>query len=54
MVATDDKHSPQGESPTFDLLAYLAQRQVLVEAMLWSVPSPSPILKRYMRPCAIP
>ncbi|MCL1474852.1 geranylgeranyl diphosphate synthase CrtE [Argonema antarcticum] len=34
MVATDDKHSPQGESPTFNLSAYLAQRQVLVEAAL--------------------
>lgn len=34
MVATDDKHSPQGESPTFDLSAYLAQRQALVEAAL--------------------
>ena len=34
MVATEDKHSPQGESPTFDLSAYLAQRQALVEAAL--------------------
>ncbi|MBD2185887.1 polyprenyl synthetase family protein [Planktothrix sp. FACHB-1355] len=34
MVATDDRHSPQGESPTFDLSAYLAQRQALVEAAL--------------------
>ncbi|MFB2918659.1 MULTISPECIES: geranylgeranyl diphosphate synthase CrtE [Aerosakkonema] len=34
MVATDDRHSPQGKSPTFDLSAYLAQRQALVEAAL--------------------
>lgn len=34
MVATEDKHSPQAKSPTFDLSAYLAQRQALVEAAL--------------------
>ena len=34
MVATEDKHSPQGQSPTFDLSAYLAQRQTVVEAAL--------------------
>lgn len=34
MVATEDKHSLHGESPTFDLSAYLAQRQALVEAAL--------------------
>ncbi|HEY9851003.1 MAG TPA: farnesyl diphosphate synthase [Leptolyngbyaceae cyanobacterium] len=34
MVATEDKHSSRGESPTFDLSAYLAQRQALVEAAL--------------------
>ncbi|MFB2977124.1 geranylgeranyl diphosphate synthase CrtE [Microseira sp. BLCC-F43] len=34
MVVTDDRHSPTGESPTFDLSAYLNQRQALVEAAL--------------------
>lgn len=34
MVATDDKHSTQGQSPTFNLSTYLAQRQALVEAAL--------------------
>jgi geranylgeranyl diphosphate synthase, type II len=34
MVVTDDRHSPLGEAPAFDLSAYLAQRQALVETAL--------------------
>lgn len=34
MVVTDDRHSPKGESPAFDLSAYLTERQALVEAAL--------------------
>jgi geranylgeranyl diphosphate synthase, type II len=34
MVATDVRHSPSGETPTFDLSAYLTERQALVEAAL--------------------
>src|SRR6476469_1938783 len=34
MIATDDLHAPQGESPAFDLSAYLTQQAVLVEAAL--------------------
>jgi geranylgeranyl diphosphate synthase, type II len=43
MVVTDDRQSPQGESPTFDLVAYLTSRQALVEAALErSVPQTYP------------
>jgi geranylgeranyl diphosphate synthase, type II len=34
MVVTDVRHSPSGETPTFDLSAYLTERQALVEAAL--------------------
>ena len=34
MLATDDLHSPKGESATFDLSTYLTQQQALVEAAL--------------------